>query len=144
MVQRGDFAHAIVRVMSMDSEERMKLIMMMALTNPDAFMSAYNDRRDGHLAHAPLFEAPKPNPEVRIVADRPGVPYVVRLISHGPNKINCIKIIRELTGKCLADAKDTSERTPVDIRTFERKEDAEDACNKFLVVGCHAVVTQHA
>ena len=57
------------------------------------------------------------------------------LLSHGTNKINCIKIVRELTTLGLKEAKDLVESTPKLVLSGVTKQIAEAARQKFVEIG---------
>ncbi|MDR0615448.1 MAG: 50S ribosomal protein L7/L12 [Synergistaceae bacterium] len=52
------------------------------------------------------------------------------LVDHGANKINVIKIVREITGLGLKEAKDLVDNPPKPIKEAASKEEAEDIKKK--------------
>ena len=58
----------------------------------------------------------------------------------GPNKINVIKVVRELTGLGLKEAKDLVEAAPKNVKEGVSKADAEAARAKIAETGATAVV----
>ena len=59
----------------------------------------------------------------------------VELTEVGPNKIKVIKVVRELTGLGLKEAKEAVEGAPKVIKEAAGKEDAEDAKTKLEAEG---------
>jgi large subunit ribosomal protein L7/L12 len=59
----------------------------------------------------------------------------------GPNKIQVIKVVRELTGLGLKEAKDMVEGAPKAVKEAASKEDAEAAKAKLTEVGATADLT---
>lgn len=51
--------------------------------------------------------------------------FNVVLVDAGANKINVIKVVREITGLGLKEAKDATEKTPHTLKEGVNKEDAE-------------------
>ncbi len=58
----------------------------------------------------------------------------------GPKKINVIKVVRELTGLGLREAKELVESAPKPVKEGVSKEDAEKAKAKFTDVGATAEI----
>ena len=56
--------------------------------------------------------------------------FDVELTEIGPNKVKVIKVVREITGLGLKDAKDTVEAAPKVIKEGASKADAEDIKKK--------------
>jgi large subunit ribosomal protein L7/L12 len=61
--------------------------------------------------------------------------FTVVLTSVGPNKINVIKAVREVTSLGLKEAKDLVESAPKPIKEGVSKEEAEKIRQKFAEVG---------
>jgi large subunit ribosomal protein L7/L12 len=66
--------------------------------------------------------------------------FNVMLNDFGPNKINVIKVVRELTGLGLKEAKDLVEAAPKAVKEGVNKEDAEAAMAKLVAEGAKAEV----
>jgi large subunit ribosomal protein L7/L12 len=62
------------------------------------------------------------------------------LLGHGANKINAIKIVRELTSLGLKEAKDLVESTPKTVLSSVSKQIAEAARIKFIEIGASVEV----
>ena len=61
--------------------------------------------------------------------------FVVHLTSFGESKIGVIKIVKEVLGLGLKEAKDLVESAPVDLKSDVKKEEAEEWKTKFEAVG---------
>ena len=66
--------------------------------------------------------------------------FDVILATTGDKKINVIKVLRELTGLGLAEAKKASEETPFTVKTGIAKAEAEDIKKKLEEVGAKVEV----
>ncbi len=95
----------------------------------------------GITAAAPVAVAAAP-----AAAGAPGAPaeapaeeekteWTVHLKDIGPNKINVIKAVREVTTLGLKEAKDLVESTPTNIKEAISKADAEEATKKLQDAG---------
>ena len=58
----------------------------------------------------------------------------------GPNKVKVIKVVREVTGLGLKEAKDTVEGAPKVIKEGASKEEAEEIKKKLEEVGAKATL----
>ena len=67
--------------------------------------------------------------------------FEVNLKEIGPNKINVIKAVRELTSLGLREAKDLVEAAPTPVREGVSKDDAEAVKKKLEEVGATIVVS---
>ena len=65
--------------------------------------------------------------------------FTVELTAAGPNKINVIKLVREITGKGLKEAKDLVDGAPKFVKEGVAKKDAEEMKAKLEAAG--AMVT---
>jgi len=61
--------------------------------------------------------------------------FTVTLKDFGANKINVIKVVRELTGLGLKEAKDLVEAAPKAVKESVPKEEADSAASKLREVG---------
>ncbi|MDR1514228.1 MAG: 50S ribosomal protein L7/L12 [Synergistaceae bacterium] len=61
--------------------------------------------------------------------------FDVVLMDHGANKINVIKVVREITGLGLKEAKDLVDNPPKPIKEAASKEEAEDIKKKVEEAG---------
>jgi large subunit ribosomal protein L7/L12 len=77
------------------------------------------------------------------VAAAPGeekTEFDVILVEAGASKLNVIKVVRELTGLGLKEAKDLVESAPKAIKEAVSKETAEDVCKQLTEAGAKAEV----
>ncbi|GHV29032.1 50S ribosomal protein L7/L12 [Synergistales bacterium] len=61
--------------------------------------------------------------------------FDVILTDHGANKINVIKVVREITGLGLKEAKDLADNPPKPIKEAASKDEAEDIKKKIEEAG---------
>ncbi len=80
----------------------------------------------GAQVAAPPAEAPKEEEKTE---------FDVELTDMGPNKLNVIKVIRELTGLGLKEAKELVEGAPKMVKEAVSKEEAEDIKKKLEAQG---------
>ena len=66
--------------------------------------------------------------------------FTIELTETGPNKINVIKLVREITGKGLKDAKDLVDAAPKVIKEAVAKKDAEEIKGKLEAAGAKVVL----
>lgn len=66
--------------------------------------------------------------------------FVVELTEAGGNKINVIKLVRELTGKGLKEAKDLVDAAPKVVKEGVAKKDAEEIKSKLEAAGAKAIL----
>jgi len=67
--------------------------------------------------------------------------FAVKLDEVGPNKINVIKAVREVTSLGLKEAKDLVESAPANVKEGVGKEDAEIAKTKLEEAGAKASIS---
>lgn len=90
------------------------------------------EEKFGVTAAAPVAVAAAPAEE----AEAAGPSTVtVTLTEVGGSKVNVIKLIRELTGKGLMDAKAMADKTPATIKENISPEEAEEIKAKFVEAG---------
>lgn len=61
--------------------------------------------------------------------------FTIELTEVGPNKINVIKLVREITGKGLKEAKDLVDAAPKVVKESVSKKDAEELKGKLEAAG---------
>lgn len=66
--------------------------------------------------------------------------FSITLADVGPNKINAIKVVREVTGLGLKEAKDLVESVPKMLKENISKGDAEAIVQKFSDIGARIVI----
>jgi large subunit ribosomal protein L7/L12 len=66
--------------------------------------------------------------------------FTVSLKAGGANKINVIKVVREVTGLGLKDAKDLVDGAPKDVKAGVPKAEAEDIAKKLKEAGAEVEI----
>jgi large subunit ribosomal protein L7/L12 len=66
--------------------------------------------------------------------------FNVVLEAFGENKVNVIKVVREVTGLGLKEAKDLVESAPATVKEAIAKKDAEDMVKKLVEAGAKAAI----
>lgn len=74
-------------------------------------------------------------PQAEAKAEEEKTEFDVILAEVGPNKINVIKVVREITGLGLKEAKDLVESAPKSVKTGVSKAEAEEIKKKLEEVG---------
>jgi len=87
----------------------------------------------GPAVAAPAEAAPAPVPEEQTEFD-------AILSEVGPNKINVIKVVRELTGLGLKEAKAVVDEAPRPIKEAVSKEEAQKIADKMAEVGAKVTI----
>src|SRR5215468_10576994 len=106
------------------------------LTPPDldALLKALEDRW-GVKVGAAVPQDQGQNQDKGKVVEPEQTEFTVVLKSDGPNKIGVIKVVREITGLGLKDAKDLVESAPKDIKAGVSKAEADDIAKKLKDAG---------
>ncbi len=94
----------------------------------------------GVSAAAPVAVAAAPAAEAAVAADDEKTEFDVILREIGPNKINVIKGVREVTTLGLKEAKDLVEAAPQAVKEGISKEDAEQVKAKLEEAGAVVAV----
>src|SRR5882672_5863020 len=97
------------------------------LTPPDldALLKALEDHW-GVKVGAVVPQGPGPGPDKGKDTEPEQTEFTVVLKSGGANKISVIKVVREITGLGLKDAKDLVDGAPKDVKAGVPKTEAED------------------
>ena len=95
----------------------------------------------GVSAAAPVAVAAAPAAGDGGAAAEEQTEFTVTLQDFGPNKINVIKAVRELTSLGLREAKELVEAAPTPVREGVSKDDAEEVKKKLEEVGATVVVS---
>ena len=93
------------------------------------------EEKYGISAAAPVAMAAGPAAGGGAAAAEEKTSFTVMLMGAGQNKINCIKVVRELTGLGLKEAKDLVEAAPKAVKEGVTKEQAEDLKKKLADAG---------
>ncbi|MDX1924780.1 MAG: 50S ribosomal protein L7/L12 [Rickettsiaceae bacterium] len=87
----------------------------------------------GVSAAAPVAVAAAAGPAAAAVEEK--TDFDVVLVSSGDNKINVIKVVREITGLGLKEAKDLVDGAPQNVKTGVAKAEADDLKSKLEAAG---------
>ena len=87
------------------------------------------------ISAAPMAVAAAAAPAAGAAVVEEKTSYTVMLMGAGQNKINVIKVVRELTGLGLKEAKDLVEAAPKAVKEGVTKEQAEDLKKKIADTG---------
>ena len=94
------------------------------------------EEKVGVTAAAPMAFAPQAGaPAAGAVAVEEKTEFNVVLTNAGPNKIPVIKVVRELTGLGLKEAKDLVDGAPKNVKENVAKDQAEEMKMKLAEVG---------
>jgi len=100
-----------------------------------AELSKMLEEKWGVSAAAPVAVAAAGAPGAGAAAAEEKTAFDVNLANAGAQKINVIKVVRELTGLGLKEAKDLVEGAPKAVKTGVAKEEAETMKKKLTDVG---------
>ncbi len=100
-----------------------------------AELSKMLEEKWGVSAAAPVAVAAAGAPAAGGAAAEEKTAFDVILANAGAQKINVIKVVRELTGLGLKEAKDLVEGAPKPVKTGVTKEDAENMKKKLTEAG---------
>lgn len=92
------------------------------------------EKKFGVSAVAPVAVAAFPDAAAQGVAEEK-TEFNVELTESGPNKIAVIKLVREITGKGLKEAKDIVDAAPKVVKEKVKKEEAEELKKKLEEAG---------
>lgn len=92
------------------------------------------EEKFGVSAAAPMMMAAGPAAAGAAATDEK-TEFTVELTEAGPNKINVIKVVREVTGKGLKEAKDLVDAAPKPVKENIAKAEAEELKKKIEEAG---------
>ncbi len=98
------------------------------------------EQKFGVSAAAPLAIAALPVADVGASAAEEKTEFTIELIAVGGNKINVIKVVREITGKGLKEAKDLVDGAPKVVKEGIAKAEAEEVKKKLEAAGAQVAV----
>ena len=122
--------------MALSTEDILSAFDKMTILELSEFSKAFQDRY-GVTAAAPVAVAAAAPAGGAAPAEAPAEPteFNVVLTAAGPNKINVIKAVRELTSLGLKEAKDAVDGAPTAIKEAVSKDEAEAARAKLADAG---------
>ncbi len=123
--------------MAVTKEEVIEFIANMTVLELSQFIKELEEKF-GVTAAAPVAAiaavgAVAPQAEAKVEEEK--TEFDVILTEAGPNKINVIKVVREITGLGLKEAKDLVEGAPKPVKTGIPKAEAEEIKKKLEEVG---------
>jgi len=113
-----------VRIMAVTKEQVFEFIDNMTILEMSQFVKEFEERY-GVTAAAPVAVAAAPGAAAAAPAAEEKTSFDVILVSAGDKKIQVIKVVRELTGLGLKEAKDLVDGAPKPVKTGVSKEEAE-------------------
>ena len=121
--------------MSVTKEDVFKFIDGMTILEMSEFIKEFEDRY-GVTAAAPMAVAAMPaGGGAAAPAAEEKTSFDVILVSAGDKKIQVIKVVRELTGLGLKEAKEVVDGAPKEVKTGVSKEEAEEVKTKLTEQG---------
>ena len=118
----------------MSREELIKAIEEMSVLELSELVHELEEKF-GVSAAAPVAVAAVAAGPVGVAAEEEKTEFDVVLTDHGANKINVIKVVREITGLGLKEAKDLVDNPPKPIKEGASKDEAEDIKKKVEEAG---------
>jgi large subunit ribosomal protein L7/L12 len=127
--------------MALNTQELLEAFDKMTILELSEFAKAFQERY-GVTAAAPVATMAAPVAEAASTPEAVAEPteFNVVLTAAGPNKINVIKAVRELTSLGLKEAKDAVDKAPTTIKEAVSKEEAEAARAKLADAGASVEV----
>ncbi len=122
--------------MATKHEELLETIGNMTVLELSEFVDAFKDKFNVQAMAAPAAAAAAPEAAAEEEKDE----FDVVLEGIGDKKIQVIKVVRELTGLGLKDAKDLVDGAPGTLKEAASKEDAEQMKAKLEEVGATVVL----
>jgi large subunit ribosomal protein L7/L12 len=120
--------------MSAIVEELVEKIGALTLVEASELKKALEEKF-GVTAAAPMMMAGAPAAGAPAAASEEQTEFDVELTDGGANKLNAIKVVREITGLGLKEAKDIVEAAPKVIKEAASKEEAESIKKKLEEAG---------
>ena len=117
---------------SMNKDEFIAMVEGMTVLELHEIVKALEDRF-GVTAAAPVAAAAAPGAAAPVAEEK--TEFDIILTGFGANKIQVIKVVRELTGLGLKEAKDLVEGVPKPVKEAIAKKDAEGMKKKIEDVG---------
>lgn len=118
----------------MNREDLIKAIEEMSVLELSELVKELEDKF-GVSASAPAMAMPMMAMPAAAAAEEEKTEFDVVLIDHGTNKIGVIKVVREITGLGLKEAKDLVDTPPKAVKEAASKEEAEEIKKKLEEAG---------
>ncbi len=120
--------------MAVTHEQVVEYLSALTVPDLDALLKALEDKWGVKVGVA-VGPGPGPGPEPGPGPGTEPTEFTVILKSGGANKIGVIKVVREITGLGLKDAKDMVDGAPKELKANASKTDAEDIAKKLKEAG---------
>src|SRR5678816_623824 len=131
-----------VKLSSSNAQTAMEAIERLTLIEMSELVKALEDKF-GVTAAAPMAFAAMPGAAAAAPAEEK-TEFDVILAGAGAEKIKVIKVVRELTGLGLKEAKDLVEGAPKPVKEGINKAEAEEVKKKLSEVGATVEIKEHA
>jgi large subunit ribosomal protein L7/L12 len=118
---------------TMTKDEFIKMVEGLTVIELHEFVKALEERFGVTAAPAMAVAAAAPGAPAAPVEEK--TEFDVNLTGFGTNKIQVIKVVREITGLGLKEAKDLVESVPKPLKEGIAKKDAEDVMKKIEEAG---------
>lgn len=123
----------------MNREDLIKAIEEMTVLELSELVKALEDRF-GVSAAAPAMAMPMMAMPAAAAAEEEKTEFDVIYKAPGANKINVIKVVREITGLGLKEAKELVDNPPKPVKEAVAKEEAEEIKKKLIEAGAEVEV----
>ncbi len=124
--------------MAVNQEELLETIGGMTVIELSEFVDAFKSKFNVTAAAAPIAVMPGAGPAEAAAEEKDE--FEVVLESFGDKKIQVIKVIREITGLGLKEAKSLVDGAPNSIKDAAPKDEAEEIKSKLEAVGASVIV----
>jgi large subunit ribosomal protein L7/L12 len=125
--------------MAVTKEDVFVFIDNMTILEMSQFIKEFEERY-GVTAAAPVAVAAAPGAAAPAAAEEEKTSFDVILVAAGEKKIQVIKVVRELTGLGLKEAKDLVDGAPKPVKTGISKEEADAVKSKLEAEGAKVEV----
>lgn len=124
--------------MAVNQQELLDTIGSMTVVELSEFVEAFKEKFNVTAAAAPVMAAPGAAGVAEEVAEQ--TEFEVVLDNFGAKKIQVIKVIREITGLGLKEAKEMVDKAPNTVKEAVEKDEAEEIKSKLEAVGASVTV----
>lgn len=124
--------------MAVNQQELLDTIGSMTVVELSEFVEAFKEKFNVTAAAAPVMAVPGAAGAAEEVAEQ--TEFEVVLDNFGAKKIQVIKVIREITGLGLKEAKEMVDKAPNTVKEAVEKDEAEEIKSKLEAVGASVTV----
>jgi len=126
--------------MAFNQEEIINQLSNLTVVEIVALTKALEDKWGVKAAPVAVAAAPAAGGGAAAAPAEEKTEFTVVLKSGGANKIGAIKVVREITGLGLKDAKDMVDGAPKDVKAGVNKAEAEDIAKKLKEAGAEVEI----